>query len=138
LRYDGKPFHDLCLDWHRSIRHPYRNVALMRKVLVGFLLVLVISGVAYLRFHHRKPPLAVAYAGSRQLVLWSTTAQIREPVGKANFGDRLDVLNRFDDQVQVHIRGGLGVQLPEELQELLMAMAGGHRPITWPSRYSAP
>jgi hypothetical protein len=79
----------------------------MRKVLVGFLLVLVISGIAYLRFHHRKPPLLVAYAGSRQLVLWSTTAQIREPVAKVNFGDRLDVLNRFDDQVQVRTAAGV-------------------------------
>jgi hypothetical protein len=79
----------------------------MRKVLVGFLLVLVISGIAYLRFHHARPPLAVAYAGSRQLVLWSTTAQIREPVAKVNFGDRLDVLNRFDDQVQVRTAAGV-------------------------------
>ena len=79
----------------------------MRKVLVGFLLVLGISGIAYLRFRHAKPPLAVAYAGSRQLVLWSTTAQIREPVAKVNFGDRLDVLNRFEDQVQVRTASGI-------------------------------
>jgi hypothetical protein len=79
----------------------------MRKVLLGFVLVLVVSGITYLRFRHPKPSLQVAYAGSHQVTLWSTTAQIREPAATVKFGDRLDVLNRLYDQVQVRTAAGV-------------------------------
>jgi hypothetical protein len=79
----------------------------MRKVLLGFVLVLVISGITYLHFRHAKPSLPVAYAGSHQVTLWNTTAQIREPAATVKFGDRLDVLNRLYDQVQVRTATGV-------------------------------
>jgi len=80
----------------------------MRKLLLGFLVVALISAVFYLRFHHaKKLPPETVYAGNRQITLWNTTAQIRSPVTAVNFGERLDVLNRYGDEVQVRTAAGI-------------------------------
>jgi hypothetical protein len=79
----------------------------MRKMLLGFGLVLIVSGGFYLRLHRAKPPIDTAYAGDRQVTIWSTTAQVREPVATVNFGDRLDVLDRVDEEVQVRTSNGV-------------------------------
>jgi hypothetical protein len=80
----------------------------MRKLLLGFLVVALISAVFYLRFHRAKTlPLGAVYAGSRQVILWSSMAQIRNPVTSVNFGDHLDVLNRYGDEVQVRTSSGI-------------------------------
>lgn len=78
-----------------------------RKLLIGFALVLVVGLAAYRHFHHAKPPLETAYVGNRQVTLWSTTAQVRETVAVASFGDRVDVLDRFEDQVKVRTTSGM-------------------------------
>jgi hypothetical protein len=78
----------------------------IRKLLIGFALVLVIAFAVYRHFHHAKPPLETAYIGSRQVTLFSTTAQVREPVATVSFGDRVDVVNHFEDQVQVRTTSG--------------------------------
>ncbi|MGA2511075.1 MAG: SH3 domain-containing protein [Candidatus Acidiferrales bacterium] len=79
----------------------------MRKTLLGFAVVLVVCVAAYLRFHHSKGPIDVAYAGNREVTVWSTTAQVRESLATLNYGDRLDVLDRSQDQVQVRTAGGV-------------------------------
>ena len=79
----------------------------MRKLLVGFVLVLLISTAAYFRFRHSKHPRELAYVGNRQVTLWSTSAQVRERVGTVSYGERLEVLNRFQEQVQVRTSSGL-------------------------------
>jgi hypothetical protein len=78
----------------------------MRKVSLGFALVAVICFAAYLKFHHPTAALEVAYAGNRQVTLWNTTAQVREPVVMVSYGDRLDVMQRFQDQVKVRTANG--------------------------------
>jgi hypothetical protein len=79
----------------------------MRKLLLGSVLVLLICLAAYLRFHHSKPPIEKAYAANRQVTLWSTTAQVREPIATIDYGERLDVLDRFDTQVKVRTTAGV-------------------------------
>lgn len=79
---------------------------MIRKLLIGFGLVLVIGFALYRHFHHAKPPLEAAYVGSQELTLWSTTAQVRAPVATAGFGDRVDVLARLADQVEVRTMAG--------------------------------
>jgi hypothetical protein len=78
----------------------------MRKLALGFFVVLVIGAGVYLRFHHRRGPVETAYAGSQQLTLWSSTAAVREVAATANFGDRLEVLSRSGDQAQVRTVSG--------------------------------
>ncbi len=79
----------------------------LRKLLLGFALLLVIGVGAYFRFHHTKPPLETAYAGNRQVTLMSTSALVREAVTTVNYGDRLEVLERYQDQVEVRTSTGL-------------------------------
>ncbi|HTX13754.1 MAG TPA: SH3 domain-containing protein [Candidatus Baltobacteraceae bacterium] len=80
---------------------------MIRKLLIGFALVLVIGFAAYRHFHHAKPQLETAYVGSRQVTLYSTTAQVREAVATLSFGERVDVLSHFEDQVQVRTASGI-------------------------------
>jgi hypothetical protein len=79
----------------------------MRKILLGSAFLLVVCFAAYLRFHHSGSPLEIAYAGNRQVTLMSTTAQVRSPIVTVNFGERLEVLERFQDQVKVRTTAGL-------------------------------
>jgi hypothetical protein len=78
----------------------------MRKIGIGFVLFVIIAVAAYLRLHHSKAAAEIAYAGNRQVTLWSTTAQVREPVATAAFGDRLHVLQTFEDDVEVRTDAG--------------------------------
>ncbi len=73
----------------------------MRKLLIGFMVVLVIGAAVYLRFHHSKAPVEVGYAGNSGVTVWSTTAQVRERVATLNYGDRVEILDRSQDQAQV-------------------------------------
>ena len=73
----------------------------------GIGLFLVICGVLYFRGHHEKAPLETGYAANRQVIVWSTTAQVREQVATVNFGDRLQILGRFGDEVQVRTEAGI-------------------------------
>lgn len=79
----------------------------MRKIFLGLALVLVVGGVFYLHFHHPQAPLETAYVGTHELTLWNTTAQVRTPVSMATFGDRLEILKRFEGQVQVRSTRGI-------------------------------
>jgi len=79
----------------------------MRKILLGSAFLLVVCFAAYLRIRHSGVPLEIAYAGNRQVTLMSTTAQVRSPITTVNFGDRLEVLERFQDQVKVRSATGL-------------------------------
>jgi hypothetical protein len=79
----------------------------IRKVLLGSALLMVLIVALYVRFHHSAPPLETAYAGSRTVTLYSTSAQVREPVATVNFGDRLEVLQRFQNQVKVRTSAGV-------------------------------
>lgn len=79
----------------------------MRKLLLGFAVVLVVVVAAYIRLRHATTPLEIAYSGSRTVTVYSTSAQVREPVTTVNFGERLDVLERFQDQVKVRTADGV-------------------------------
>lgn len=91
----------------------------MRKLLFGSALLLVVCVGLYVRFHHAKHGGEEAYAGNRQVTLWSTTAQVREPVAVVNFGERLEVLQRFQDQVNVRTTTGIAGWINE--RDLLSA-----------------
>ena len=78
----------------------------MRKILIGFMVVLVIGAAIYFRVRHAAGAREIAYAGGREVTLWNTTAQVREPVATAKYGERLDVLGRSGDQVRVRAATG--------------------------------
>jgi hypothetical protein len=86
---------------------------LTRKILLGSALALVLVVGLYIRFHHSAASLETAYAGNKQTIVWSTSAQVREPIGTVTFGERLDVLQRFQDQVKIRAAKGLVGWVPE-------------------------
>jgi hypothetical protein len=79
----------------------------MRKILLGTALMLVVCAAWYFQIHHVKQPIETAYAGNKQVTLMNTTAQVRAPLATVNFGDRLNVLERFQDQVKVRATNGV-------------------------------
>lgn len=78
----------------------------MRKLLLGFALVLAILMAAYLYFRHPSRALGVAYAANHQVILWSTSAAIRQPVITVKYGDRLEILARVPEQAEVRTAAG--------------------------------
>ncbi len=80
---------------------------MIRKLLLGFAVVLVVVVAAYVRLHHATTPLEIAYSGNRGVTVYSTSAQVREQITTVSFGERLDVLQRFQDQVKVRTPDGV-------------------------------
>lgn len=81
----------------------------MRKILLGLLLVSVIGTGVYLHRRKKDQRVEIAYAGNRGIVLWNTIAAIQEPVATLDYGTRLEVLQRSEDQVEVRTpRGTVG------------------------------
>lgn len=80
---------------------------MIRKMLLGSAVVLVVVVGLYVRERHATVPLEIAYSGNHLVTLYSTSAQVREPVTTVSFGERLDVLQRFQDQVKVRTADGV-------------------------------
>jgi hypothetical protein len=80
---------------------------LIRKMSLGFGIFLVICGALYLRFRHPKAALGTAYAGDRSLTLYDSSAQVRSPIGSADYGEPLQIQQRFGDQVEVRTPQGV-------------------------------
>jgi hypothetical protein len=78
----------------------------MKKLLLGFAVVLVVCVALWVRLRTPSKSLELAYSGNRHATLWSTSAQVREPIGTLNFGEKLEVLQRFQDQVKVKTEAG--------------------------------
>jgi hypothetical protein len=84
-----------------------RGLALIRKMSLGFVIFLVICVALYLRFRHPKAALGTAYAGDRALTLYDSSAQVRSPIGSVDYGEPLEIEERFGDQVEVRTPQGL-------------------------------
>ncbi|HXA56727.1 MAG TPA: SH3 domain-containing protein [Candidatus Acidoferrum sp.] len=80
---------------------------MIRKMTLGFVIFLVICAALYLRFHHARPLLGMAYSGSRGLTLYDSSAQVRSPIGTVDYGEPLQMLERFGDQIEVRTSKGL-------------------------------
>ncbi|MFZ0039072.1 MAG: hypothetical protein WAK91_16720 [Candidatus Acidiferrales bacterium] len=79
----------------------------MRRVLVGIVLLAIVGGVAYWRAHRNSAPLEAVYAIDRKVTVWSSNAQVREPLQIANFGDRLEIIRRSGDNADVRTANGV-------------------------------
>ncbi len=71
------------------------------------LLALVVCAGTIWRIRSRRTPHEEAYAGERHVILWSSTAQVREPVATLNYGERLEILQRFGDEVEARTAQGV-------------------------------
>jgi len=76
-----------------------------RKLLIAVPLLLLIVLVAwFLRPKHEF--LGEAYVGERTATLWSSVAQVREPLDTLHYGDRVDVVARRNDSIKVRTAAG--------------------------------
>jgi hypothetical protein len=79
-----------------------------RKLLVAVPLLCVVGVLAWL-FRPKHEYLGEAYVSERSTTLWSSVAQVREPIDTLHYGDRVDVMARRNDSVKVRtVTGAIG------------------------------
>ena len=79
-----------------------------RKLLVAVPLLCVVALTAWF-FRPKHEYLGEAYVSERSTTLWSSVAQVREPIDTLHYGDRVEVMARRNDSVKVRtVSGAIG------------------------------
>ena len=78
-----------------------------RKLLVAVPLLCLVALLAWY-FRPKHETLGEAFISERSVTLWSSVAQVREPVGTLHYGDRVDVLAQRNDNTKVRTAAGTG------------------------------
>jgi hypothetical protein len=77
-----------------------------RKLLIAVPLLILVAAVAWaLRPKHES--VGEAFISERSITLWSSVAQVREPVETLHYGDRVDVMGRRNDNVKIRTADGV-------------------------------
>ncbi len=76
-----------------------------RKLLVAVPLLCLVAVTAWF-FRPKHEYLGEAYVSERSTTLWSSVAQVREPIDTLHYGDRVDVMSRRNDNVKVRTVSG--------------------------------
>lgn len=109
----------------------------MRRILLGIVLLSIVGGLAYWRSQRNRAPLEDAYAGERKVTVWSSNAPVRSALQVLAFGDKVTILRRSGDNIEV--KTGNGVDgwvtsrdlIPENLwhQELTLTAQARSMPV---------
>jgi hypothetical protein len=79
-----------------------------RKLLIAVPLLALVALTAWI-FRPKHESLGEAYVSEKSVTLWSSMAQVREPLGVLHYGDRVDMLAKRNDFVKVkNSAGGVG------------------------------
>jgi SH3 domain-containing protein len=76
-----------------------------RKLLVAVPLLCLVGLTAWF-FRPKHEYLGEAYVSERSVTLWSSVAQVREPINTLHYGDRVDVLARRNDNNKIRTTSG--------------------------------
>lgn len=69
--------------------------------------VLIVAALFYWKLHPRTPQvISVGYVSDRDVILWNTLAQVREPTGELHYGDRVELLRLEGTTAQVRTGSG--------------------------------
>jgi hypothetical protein len=69
--------------------------------------VLIIAGLFYWKLHPSTPKvISVGYVSDRDVILWNTLAQVRQPAGELHYGDRVELLRLEGGSAQVRTSSG--------------------------------
>lgn len=71
-----------------------------RKLLIAIPLLCVVALLAWI-FRPKRESISEAYVGEKSATLWSSVAQVREPLDTLHYGDRVDVVGRRNDSLKV-------------------------------------
>lgn len=77
-----------------------------RKLLIAVPLLGLVVLLAWM-FRPKHETLGEAFVSERSVTLWGRVAQVREPLGTLHYGDRVDVIARRNDNVEVRTAGGV-------------------------------
>jgi hypothetical protein len=70
--------------------------------------VLILAALAYWKLHpHTPKTIEVGYIGDRDVTLWNTVAQVRQPVTNLHYGDRVEVVTEEGAAAQVRTASGM-------------------------------
>ncbi len=75
------------------------------RLLIPIALLVALLGVLWLRGRHRNT--VAAYVGERNATLWSSLAQVRQPVATLHYGDKVAVVQRRAENVNVRTAQGV-------------------------------
>jgi hypothetical protein len=80
-------------------------------------LLLIVAAVVYWRIYPHSPKvLSVGYVADRDVILWSSLAQVKQPIAEMHYGDRVEVVREEGTSLQVRgISGTIG-WLPDSRQ----------------------
>jgi hypothetical protein len=76
-----------------------------RKLLVAIPLLIVVGILAWL-LRPKHESLGDGYISERSVTLWSSIAQVREPVDTLHYGDHIEILARRNDNVRIRTNSG--------------------------------
>jgi hypothetical protein len=76
-----------------------------RKLLIAVPLLSLVALIAWF-FRPKHEYLGEAYVGERTATLWSSVAQVREPLDTLHYGDRVDVVGRRNESIKVRTAAG--------------------------------
>jgi Bacterial SH3 domain len=76
-----------------------------RKLLIAVPLLCLVGVIAWF-FRPKHEYLGEAYVGERTATLWSSVAQVRQPLDTLHYGDRVDVVARRNDSIKVRTTSG--------------------------------
>lgn len=76
-----------------------------RKLLVAVPLLCAVAALAWM-FRPKHETLGEAYISERSVTLWSSIAQVREPLSSLHYGDHVDIIARHNDNAKVRTAAG--------------------------------
>jgi hypothetical protein len=76
-----------------------------RKLLIAVPLLSLVVILAWI-FRPKHETTGEAYVSERSATLWSSVAQVRQPLGTLHYGDRVDVVGRRNDSIKVRTAAG--------------------------------
>jgi hypothetical protein len=69
--------------------------------------ILILAAVGYWWLHPRPPKvIAIGYVADREIPLWNTIAEVRQPVGNLHYGERVEVVRQEGAAAQVRVPSG--------------------------------
>lgn len=77
-----------------------------RRLLVAIPLLCMVVVLAWI-FRPKHESVGEAYVSERTVTLWSSIAQVREQLGELNYGERVEVLARRNDNAKVRTAAGV-------------------------------
>ncbi len=79
----------------------------MRRALIFVGIIALIVAIVYWRIESRRPPPEVAHSADRRVTVWSSSAQVREPLMTLGYGERVVVLSRAGDNARIRTDQGV-------------------------------